>query len=114
MSPAGKERVLYRFLGGSDGENPYGRLVLVSKHLYGTTHYGGGQGFQNNAGTIFALTLTGKETVLHRFTGNTLQQNYDGDNPTGALYYDGADTIYGTTVQGGSNNGGGSVFQVTL
>jgi uncharacterized repeat protein (TIGR03803 family) len=30
MSPAGKERVLYRFLGGSDGENPYGGLVLVS------------------------------------------------------------------------------------
>jgi uncharacterized repeat protein (TIGR03803 family) len=69
-------------------------------NLYGTT---GGGGFSN--GVVFKLDTTGKETVLHRFSGT------DGRFPSGGLVRDAAGNLYGTTSSGGAF-GWGSVFKL--
>lgn len=62
----GNETVLYSFQGGDDGASPQAALVEATDGaLYGTTSAGG----QQNQGTVFRLTLTGSETVLHSFGG---------------------------------------------
>src|SRR3989475_13078242 len=56
---------LYSFT-GSDGARPYAGLIAdASGNLYGTTNYGGANGY----GTEFKVTPTGTETVLYSFTG---------------------------------------------
>jgi uncharacterized repeat protein (TIGR03803 family) len=64
--------------------------------LYGTTN-GGGTGY----GTVFKLTSTGKEIVLHTFTGGV-----DGGSPEGNLIRDIDGNLYGTTFTGGTSTGG--------
>jgi uncharacterized repeat protein (TIGR03803 family) len=103
VNSAGKVTVLYSFLGGSDGANPVSGLVRDSVgSFYGTTLNGGA----SNAGTVFKIDPTGKETVLHAFTGGT-----DGAKPYAGLVLDDAGDLYGVTSAGGANNGG-TVFQV--
>src|SRR5580704_13102129 len=103
VNSAGKITVLYSFLGGSDGANPVSGLVRDSVgSFYGTTLNGGA----SNAGTVFKIDPTGKETVLHAFTGGT-----DGAKPYAGLVLDDAGDLYGVTSAGGANNGG-TVFQV--
>jgi len=102
MNPAGNEKVLYKFTGGTDGAYPEAGLVRdVAGNLYGTTTYGGGGACENGSlrgcGTVFKLDKTGKETVLYRFTGGT-----DGANPFAGLVRDGVGNLYGTTYQGGN------------
>ena len=94
---AGDEKVLYRFAGGSDGENPFGTLVDVKGMLYGTTRGGGSTG----NGTVFSVTLSGTEHVLYSFAGGS-----DGAAPeAGLLYVKGM--LYGTTAAGGGSGCGG-------
>jgi len=115
ITRSGKEKVLYRFQGGNDGENPYGGVTFDSKgDLYGTTRYGGNQGFQNNGGIVFEVTKSGKETILHHFSGNAQNEDYDGINPVAGFCYDGQGHMFGTTVEGGSSDNGGTVFELTL
>jgi uncharacterized repeat protein (TIGR03803 family) len=57
-------------------------------------------------GTLFAISRSGKETVIHNFGGPP-----DGANPSADLI-DVNGTLYGTTSSGGANNGG-TVFAVT-
>jgi len=53
LDKTGKETVLYRFTGGSDGEGPSAGLVRDAKgNLYGTAYWGGAGG----QGTVFKLT----------------------------------------------------------
>lgn len=52
MRPSGKETVLYRFKGGTDGAQPYAGLINVKGILYGTT---GGGGTTGN-GTVFRIS----------------------------------------------------------
>ena len=96
---------LYAFPGPlSDGAELRGGLMAdAAGNLYGTT-YGGGSG--NGYGTIFKLTPTGTEIVLHRFTGD------DGAGPAAALIADAAGNLYGTTAYGGPFYG--TVFKLTL
>jgi uncharacterized repeat protein (TIGR03803 family) len=96
-------RVLHSF-NGKQGENPFGSgLVRDSAgNLYGTTKIGGAA----NAGVVFKLSKTGKETVLYTFKGGA-----DGSNPNGGVILDSAGNLYGTAYQGGAANQG-VVFEV--
>ncbi len=109
VDPTGKETVLYSFQGGTDGEAPYGSLIMDSAgNLYGTTIFGGTSSNCGSlgCGTIFILDPTGKETVLYSFQGGT-----DGDDPYASLIMDSAGNLYGTTRYGGTANFG-TVFKV--
>lgn len=105
------ENVIYSFLGSAsnDGAYPFAGLVIdaTGKHLYGTTVYGGA----SNEGSVFELSNSGgtwTETVLHTFDDIS---GSDGYYPYGALAFDAAGNLYGTT-QGGGKLGGGTVFQL--
>jgi uncharacterized repeat protein (TIGR03803 family) len=64
-------RVLYNF--GSyppDGEIPEAGLIKLNGVLYGTTINGGSGCYSSGGcGTVFAITTSGTETVLHSFSG---------------------------------------------
>ena len=95
--------VIHNFTGGNDGGNPpAGFTIDAAGNLYGTTNAGGAYG----AGTIFKVTGTGKEIVLHSFTGGA-----DGASPEASLLMDAAGNLDGTTVSGGAS-GAGTVFKV--
>jgi uncharacterized repeat protein (TIGR03803 family) len=53
ITPAGVEKVLYSFSGGSDGGHPNSGLLVDGSHLFGTTFDGGTAGL----GTVFSLQL---------------------------------------------------------
>jgi len=91
----------------SDGAFPVAGLILSSNTLYGTAS-GGGTG---NSGTVFAVNTDGTSfTNLHSFVGRISGTNSDGANPYAGLVLSG-NTLYGTTVYGGSS-GDGTVFKV--
>jgi uncharacterized repeat protein (TIGR03803 family) len=111
LAPSGTETVLYGF--GSQSEEfyyPYAGLITDEMgNLYGTTSEGGAStNCLNGCGTVFKLTPSGTETVLHSF-GN---QSGDGYYPIGGLIMDKLGNLYGTTSVGGAF-GGGTVFEVT-
>jgi len=87
-----------------DGTYPEADLIDVKGTLYGTTVTGGTNG---GYGTVFSITPSGQETVLHSFGATG-----DGINPKGRLLYL-KGTLYGTTSSGGKNDGG-TVFSLTL
>ncbi len=109
ITPAGSERVLYSFQGGHDGSQPTASLLDVSGTLYGTTKGGGGYGAycHGGCGTVFSITTSGKERVLHVFG----RGDSDGEIPEASLI-DVNGTLYGTTEDGGKH-GGGTVFSVS-
>ena len=87
---------IYSFAGGVDGASPYASLIRDRKGtLYSTTTSGGSSSY----GTVFALSKSGKETVLHSFT-----RGRDGGIPFGSLIRDSAGALYGTTQVGGDPN----------
>ncbi len=104
----GRESVLYRFRGGSNGEFPASGLTIGKNGvLYGTTPSGGAYGF----GTVFELTPSGKhyiERVVYSFKGGT-----DGALPWGALLADKNGTLFGTTFAGGGTSNTGTAFELT-
>jgi uncharacterized repeat protein (TIGR03803 family) len=103
LTPSGTETVLHSFTGGDDGGYPAAGLIAdASGNLYGTTGFGGDAGY----GTVFRVTQSGTETVLHSFT------NADGAYPLAGLIADAAGNLYGTT-EGGGANGYGTVFKLT-
>lgn len=109
LSPNGNggwnQTVLYRFTDGADGAYPSCNLIFDSRgNLYGTAQGGG-----STRGVVFELSPSGatwKETVLYSFTGGT-----DGDTPVAGLIMDSAGNLYGTTLNGGTNNNG-TVFEL--
>lgn len=104
VTPTGTETTLYSFSGGADGGYPLGGVVRgLNGKLYGTTRQGGAFG----NGTVFGVTLSGKETVIYSFTGGA-----DGSLPQAGLVRDAQGNLYGTTRQGGAFNYG-TVFEVT-
>jgi uncharacterized repeat protein (TIGR03803 family) len=109
------ETVLYDFCSAtfcSDGSQPFAGLVFDKQgNLYGTTYEGGSIG----AGTVFELSPPMSqggqwtETVLWSF-GTT---KTDGEYPyLGALNWDTAGNLYGTTELGGGN-GQGTVYELS-
>ena len=118
---------LYVFDVTSQGVIPYATLVMgPNGKLYGTTGFGGigtcvSYG-QTGCGTVFSLQIPitfcrsaycpWTETPLYKFSGHS-----DGSNPFGgALVFDSAGNLYGTTYAGGGGNctgGCGVVFKLT-
>jgi len=111
VDSAGNYSILYNFTGKADGGSPSGGLVWGSDgELYGATQ-GGGSGacVGNNGypcGTLFKIDTAGNLTTLYSFNGTDGAFPYDG-----ALAFDAAGNIYGTTTQGGAF-GAGTVFKV--
>jgi uncharacterized repeat protein (TIGR03803 family) len=103
---AATDTVLYSFTGAKgDGYYPASAVIMDSAgNLYGTTVFGGA----NGDGTVFKLSPSGAETILHSFTGT----NGDGNDPFGGLIMDSAGNLYGVTVFGGKNNAG-TVFRIS-
>ena len=96
LTPKGKYETLYTFCMETkctDGAEPSAGLVFDQKgNLYGTTFYGGDDGY----GVVFKLTPEGKETVLYSFC---VQNNCtDGAEPSGGLVFDQTGNLYGTTL----------------
>jgi uncharacterized repeat protein (TIGR03803 family) len=110
ITPSGRQSVLYSFKGRRDGAHPVAGLINVNGTLYGTTAYGGtctSTGEPRGCGTVFAVTPSGTESVLYRFANEP-----DGSHPNaGLLNVNG--TLFGTTANGGSNGGEGTVFSIT-
>jgi uncharacterized repeat protein (TIGR03803 family) len=101
---SGNETVFHSFAGaGADGAAPFAALISdVAGNLYGTTVAGG----PYDAGIVFMLDRTGKESVLHSFN------RADGSQPEGSLIRDAAGNLYGTTYNGGIHRGG-TIFKIT-
>ncbi len=104
LTPSGTETILYSFEGnGTDGYNPESTLLLDAEgNLYGTTGNGGPYGY----GTVFKLTPSGTETILHSFG-----ESGDGYYPSASLIFDKKGNLYGTTGTGGAY-GYGTVFEL--
>lgn len=103
ISESGQESVLHSFTGTpSDGGFPYAALISnPTGTLFGTTEGGGVKG----AGSVFEMDRSGKESVLHSFSGP------DGSDVWSGLVRDSSGNLYGTTQQGGSFSAG-AVFKL--
>lgn len=101
ITAAGKEGVVYSFLGGKDGNDPRAGLTLFKDSLYGTTRYGGTYG----QGTLFGITAAGKKSVLWNF-----EQPGVRDGPSAPEYgtlLSLQDGLLGTASAGGNRGCGG-------
>lgn len=106
ISSSGTETLIYSFANATtDGSSPVASLIMDSTgNLYGITNNGGAAG----QGTVFKVSPTGAETVLHSFAGGSA----DGALPHGPLIIDSAGNLYGTTYEGGTDNDG-TVFRIS-
>jgi uncharacterized repeat protein (TIGR03803 family) len=109
IDKTGKEVWLHSFKGPPDASQPdAGLLRDAAGNLYGTTVYGGNTTCVSlGCGTVFKLDKTGRETRLYRFTGAP-----NGWFPESLLVGDPAGNLYGTTINGGTFDNGGTVFKV--
>jgi uncharacterized repeat protein (TIGR03803 family) len=110
IAGAWKEKVLYSFTNsGSDGEYPTANVVADSAgNLYGMTT----GNVPPVGGSIFELVRgaggSWTELVLHDF----VKDGVDGIGPIGGLVFDASGNLYGTTEQGGTDDGG-TVFELS-
>lgn len=113
ISTSGTEKVVYSFRGKRDGANPSASLIYLSGVFYGTTEYGPNDG-GCNAGTVFSVSTTGAERVLHRFYGYYCHDHTysDGENPVASLI-DVKGRLYGTTYIGGFYECCGTIFRIS-
>jgi uncharacterized repeat protein (TIGR03803 family) len=107
----GNETVFYSFTGGTDGEDPWGGLLIdPAGNLYGIA--GGGEAGGGGYGVLFKIDPSGRETVLYHFA------EYQGGYVTAM---DSAGNFYGAAQDGGNPNdcvppgghGCGFVFKIT-
>jgi uncharacterized repeat protein (TIGR03803 family) len=110
ISSSGAERVLYTFCSQSqcsDGANPSAALIAdKAGNLYGTTVSGGATQW----GTVFKLTTSGIETVLHNFC-SVQDSCADGAQPAANVTIDSSGNLYGTTSFGGQYESG-TIFKI--
>lgn len=96
---------LFYFFNATNGSNPYGNLCIgPDGSFYGTTASGGTNG---GYGTVFKVTTNGALTSLVSFNST------NGDGPQAGLTLGNDGSFYGTTVNGGTNGGWGTVFKMT-
>jgi uncharacterized repeat protein (TIGR03803 family) len=100
-------KILYSFQGSADGSLPAAGVIFDKQgNLYGTLYNGGALGH----GAVFELSPatggTWTKKLLYSFSGGN-----DGGQPVGALVFDKAGNLYGTTPLDGQY-GQGVVFQL--
>jgi uncharacterized repeat protein (TIGR03803 family) len=105
VTPMGELTTLHNFQ-GTDGSGPVGMAQGNDGAFYGIAVYGGNSACLEGCGTVFRITPAGQLTTLHSFDGT------DGAYPEGVPVQDIDGTFYGTTVEGG-NDDGGTVFKMT-
>jgi len=111
LTKSGTLKVLHNFKGGKDGSQNQGQpelgLVMVNGDLFGSASFGGISTCDGGlgCGVVFKVTPAGKETVLHRFTGQA-----DGAFPQD-LTSDQAGNIYGATGGSYKQGNGGTLFK---
>jgi uncharacterized repeat protein (TIGR03803 family) len=119
-------RILYSFLGPTDGYHPLGGVIADhAGNLYGTTQDGGTSSAcpsSQGCGVVFELSppiAPGNpwtETTLYAFTGGN-----DGAAPSTPLIFDNGGNLYGTATEGGIGTcnglqvtgGCGSIFELS-
>jgi uncharacterized repeat protein (TIGR03803 family) len=108
ITPGGKEQVLHSFgpLEGYDGVYPAAALIVVNGTLYGTTANGGNPTWGN--GTVFTITTSGTERVLHSFGRRATSSS----SPAASLI-DLKGTLYSTADWGGRYRYTGTVFKMS-
>ncbi|MGH9442501.1 MAG: choice-of-anchor tandem repeat GloVer-containing protein [Thermoanaerobaculia bacterium] len=97
--------LMHSFFGSYDGAQPVSGLTLGADGiLYGTTQEGGNSAEGGvGEGTVFRIRKDGTGySVLHAFTFSV----DDGFLPSSPLELDGNDTLFGTTLRGGSSDNG--------
>jgi uncharacterized repeat protein (TIGR03803 family) len=115
LTPSGNgwtQSVLYNFTGCEDGAFPSGIVFDKQGNIYGTTAAGGSSqcGDRNGCGTVFKLSPSQSgwtESTLHAFQNGT-----DGC-PSGPLFRDSRGNLYGITTEGGPDNNGGTVWELS-
>lgn len=105
LAADGKEKVLYSFTAGSDGDTPSSLVLDSAGNLYGTT----GDGGQNGSGNIFEVSPDGTFRLLYSFCSR--RDCSDGSNPAAGLIIDSSGDLYGTTHDGGAYDLG-TVFKL--
>ena len=101
--------VIHAFTGGADGATgSAGRMVLRQGRLFGAATAGGIYG----SGVVFEVRPRGNSGHWNFRTIYSFRGQPDGSFPYGALLFDRAGNIYGTTYYGGAN-GIGSVYQLS-
>jgi uncharacterized repeat protein (TIGR03803 family) len=110
ITQSGALTTIYSFCSVSsctDGYSPYDGLVQgTDGSFYGTTSAGGNPG----PGTVFKVTSKGVLTTLYNFCSQTGCP--DGELPYAGLVQASDGNFYGTTIYGGTNNGG-TIFKIT-
>jgi uncharacterized repeat protein (TIGR02543 family) len=108
-SAGGQVTTVYSFgASTTDGQQPFGGVMLGSDgYLYGTTHGGG----PNGTGTVFKLSTTGTESVLYSFGPNG-GAGGDSRMPIGGVVMDSSGNLWGTATYGGTG-GNGTVFEIS-
>lgn len=108
VSPTGILTVLHNFnAAAEDGAHPFANVVRDSAgNIYSTTLYGGG----HQQGTVFKITPSGQETILHSFAGGN-----DGNQPFNAVTVDSKGNVYGYVYLfiNGEQTGNGKIYKIT-
>lgn len=124
ITPAGALTTLYTFCSSgwpcTDGIYPNALVQGMDGNFYGTTYMGGAYEYcsgppgDGSCGTVFKITPSGALTTLYSFCGSGPPCT-DGNFPyTGQALVQGRDgDFYGTTENGGTNYGTGTVFKIT-
>lgn len=116
ITPSGALMVLYLFSSDENGLPPFSRLILGRDgHFYGTTYSGG----ENDAGTVFKVTLSGQLKVLHSFERIEDRVAFvpvlewlfqSGALPCRSMTLGADGNFYGTTLRG---DGAGTEYGIT-
>jgi len=105
ITSGGTLSVIYSFGSSTnDGLQPHAGLAIISTNsFYGTTENGG----SGSDGTIYKVTSSGSETLLHSFSSGDVA----GTHPYAGLIVGSDGNFYGTTSAGA--DGDGAVFKMT-
>jgi len=106
ISAHGGYSVLFNFgASKTDGINPEAGLTVDPRgNLYGTTTAGG----KYATGTVFRISPSGTETIMHSFQNNGI----DGFFSYAPLIRDAQGNLYGVTYRGGAKDSG-TVFEIS-